>query len=579
VVRRVGNKVIRKPADRYFVRQGLPDPTEIDPYEITFYSPSGEAYRQRSVADFPGLPNISRALLGAYFRKYVTRSKATQENVWLSLRNFITFLCGTMIPDNLASVDELVLREYLYSLKNGSTGARIFWMKFKRAEDLCLQARLARGLSLMKVVNPVPGVGRSGGHVPHFAPALLFAIIAAAKKEIRATWQAWEDARTEPANSPFLRLKVLLEEKYDGMIPINATSGSVKFEHLRDVYHAIKACGSKKAVEPLLYPTADSIIAFAVLLAYETAANADALCNFERDCIADDILFADRSFIRWDKARAGSEQRVSRDNRGYFSAPQLVNRVLEYTTVLTKHSHPTFASRLFLVRDNRGRVVPLSTDMANRALRSMAMRHSITWASEAGEAMSMRMMRPSVIAEVYRQTSDLFVTMKFANHASPQTTIRYIIDRITDEMHDVSIAITQAQLSKRVREVEQDLERTAKVIATDGLSFGLERDCANPRGAPASLTPGAMCPEWLWPLTDPGLIVPDDPKVAVHHVRMVRALNQLKLVTPAGRFALLYGDAHRIMTDEILPMLSPACIDAAELLANSMPAIELCEYE
>ena len=569
--------MIRKPPQRYLVKKGLSEPTELDPYEITFFLPDGRVDRKRSVADLAGLPNISRAFLGAYFRKYAKRRKDTQENVWLHMRRFIKFLLDTGISDSIIAVDELVLREYLYSLKNGTTSAKLIWQCFKSAEDLCLRARLSRGLSLMKFANPVPGVGRSGGHVPHFSPALLFAIIAAAKKEARATWLAWEAARLAPAESPVACLRTLLAKHYEDVIPINWFQQTREFEHFRALRLAVKACGSRSAVEPLLYPTPDSIIPFVILLAYETAANSDALYNFQRECISDDVLFADRSFIMWEKARAGSEQRVSRDNRGYFSAPQLVKRVLEYTQPLTKHADSLSKSRLFLVRHHRGKIVPLDSQMASRAIKAMAARHGICWTIDGNETMNIQMMRPTVIAEIYRQTSDLFVTMRFANHASPQTTIRYVIDQITDELHDVSIAMTQTQLSNRVRKVEKDIQQEATIISRP--SLGMERDCANPYDAPAKLAPGSLCPEWLWPLTDPGLIVPDDPTVAVTHVRMARALNKLKLSTNASHFALVYGDALRIITQDVLPMLSPATIDAAELLANLMPAIKLCEDE
>jgi hypothetical protein len=344
----------------------------------------------------------------------------------------------------------------------------------------------------------------------------------------------------------------------------------------------IQQSGGLEFVQRHLYATIESIAPFIILIAYETAANADAVRGFNRDCISADVLFAERDVLVWDKGRASRQQRVSRDRRGFFSAPSLIEKAQRLTEPLVPHVEPAHNNtKLFLARTPKkySRIAPVSAAAMIIALRAFIARNAICEEDGTPVRFSLGMMRPSVLAEVYRRTGDLLVTSRLANHASFGTTIRYVIDRVTNDLHDTAIASVQAKL-QRVLADSLNPKTTAEAPAdTSAINArGADRDCKNPYSRPNG-GPGELCPTWLWPLNDPGLVVLNDTRYVVHLVRQLRMLEEMRRGMLPGRFEKLYAAGYAIIRDKILPELDVAIVAEANRLADSMPALPVFENE
>jgi hypothetical protein len=398
-------------------------------------------------------------------------------------------------------------------------------------------------------------------------------ILIAAKREVDEVWQAFSTASSIDPRSQLGRLIQVVKSEHHGVVPRFAGNERLLNTRIDPTLPTVEAISRR------LHATPNSLAPFLILLAYETAANADPLREFERDCLHDDVIFKDRAIVVWGKRRSSREQRVSRDKRGRYSAPALITKIKALTAPLVQHAAPHLRARLFLARNASAEsfVAGISPTMALCLIERFLKRNRLAEEDGTPVHFTLEMMRPSVLAEVYRRTGDLLATARFANHVNLETTIRYVIDRLTDDLHDTAIAEVQERLSESILAIRGGGTKLEEADAAPGRRDSI--DCANPYRAPGMRIPGEQCPSWLWPLNDPGLVVKDDPEVVVHHVRQLRALETRRNLIPIGRFEKLYGDALRIIRDEILSQLSAQTILAANLLADALPALPVFESD
>ena len=86
-------------------------------------------------------------------------------------------------------------------------------------------------------------------------------------------------------------------------------------------------------------------------------------------------------------------------------------------------------------------------------------------------------------------------------------TVRYVLDPETELDNDRLIARRQPDLAYVVGRPMLHSADGREAIGLPAHAVGFA--CANPmEGRSPRARPGELCPEWLWPLTDPGLIIP-----------------------------------------------------------------------
>jgi hypothetical protein len=560
------------PLSRYRVSVDPDLLRRIDPHEYTFEMVGypGQTFR---AAELGSHPVISRILLGAFIERYGALGRGTRATRWVHVGAFVDHLAHDGEPDDVASLDEALLKRYLLAVKRKDWAAKTKHSSFKTAEELVVLIARRHGKLVRRTAAPFPGIRRAGNPTPRLSPLALVKIIAAAKREADDVWETFTSAPSVDPSSRLGEILSIITSKYGGIVPKSSTERNFSRRCLNNAEFSVES------LSRYLCATPDSLLPFLILIAYETAANADPLRAFKRNCVHDDVLFRDRAIIVWEKGRAKKEQRVSRDRRGKYSAPALIAKVRAMTEPLLQAAPPHLRSRLFLARNGKaeGLVAGISPSLSEYLIARFITRNNVTEEDGSRVHFTLEMMRPSVLAAVYRQTGDLLATARLANHVSLATTIRYVIDRITDEMHDIAIADMQRRFNEIIQEGETDDSQQDQAATSNARRES--SDCRNPYAAPFSRRPGEVCPSWLWPLNDPGLVVADDPDVVVHHVRHLRALEARRDLIPMRRFDLLYGDAYRIIRDDILTRMSPATIAAANAAADLLPPLPVFESD
>jgi hypothetical protein len=96
--------------------------------------------------------------------------------------------------------------------------------------------------------------------------------------------------------------------------------------------------------------------------------------------------------------------------------------------------------------------------------------------------------------------------------------------------------------------------------------------CADPMaGRGPRARPGELCPEWLWPFTDPGLVIPNDAQHLARVVQLQRHLREAWHQMRSERFDLIYRPLLGLINDDILPRFTDVKVMRdAELLAEDL---------
>jgi hypothetical protein len=96
--------------------------------------------------------------------------------------------------------------------------------------------------------------------------------------------------------------------------------------------------------------------------------------------------------------------------------------------------------------------------------------------------------------------------------------------------------------------------------------------CADPMaGRGPRARPGELCPEWLWPFTDPGLVIPNDAQHLARVLQLQRHLREAWHQMRSERFDLIYRPLLGLINDDILPRFTDVKVMRdAELLADDL---------
>jgi hypothetical protein len=239
------------------------------------------------------------------------------------------------------------------------------------------------------------------------------------------------------------------------------------------------------------------------------------------------------------------------------SVPRLVERLIALTERLVPHAPPDEQGRLFLcrVRKKRQRAGLIGTHALNDALRKLIRRWDVRDASGRLLSLNLAMLRPAGLTLLYRQRRDLIGVSRAAGHSSLAVTVRYVLDPETERMNDLFIARRQQDLERMNHWRPQRVDETPNLVESSSQGVGFA--CADPmQGRSPRARPGELCPEWLWPVTDPGLVIPNDARYVARVLQLQRHLRQARHEMRADRFNLVYLPLLEVIDDEILPRFS-----------------------
>ena len=223
----------------------------------------------------------------------------------------------------------------------------------------------------------------------------------------------------------------------------------------REVDHA------RKAYTPGDVPTsAQQIIPFMILIAARTGINPEALWGLGRDCLIPHEIDEECFYCVWDKPRAGRQQKQLHrvDRRKQMGVVELIQFVRRYTEPLALQAGPPANKKLFLYFSEntlfKNRYISSCTGprLSFRRLREFCERHRLP-------TFTLSNMRPSAATLLYLQTGgNLGKVRQFLQHAHFSTTIKYVLNHISEQFNARVIQKAQARMVERVTVIPERRE-------------------------------------------------------------------------------------------------------------------------
>ncbi len=563
---------------------------DLEPIVVRFDDQPGRPPQVFDFVEFADFPQLFRAFAGAFRRHHDAAQRVTREGAFGGIRKFFAFLreqraAGRVISEP-GHLETELLKGYAAWLQRRSLALRSQAHYYGITVRILGELRRSRPALFGHIAVPrrqFPGVGRQRRlhPMPKLDTPTMRALRDAAWKEVQAVWAdfcrgqtllaeaverlEWEQRPPDPRNLG--ELLVYIEREHGGVLPSLSNARRVP-----SMYAMIERHGGAEAVARYLYATPETLAPFAILIGADTFANSAALRLFRRDCVRPDPLFEGSYLVRWHKARSTGEQQRQLSGLSPSSVPRLVERLLALTQRLVPEAGADERQRLFLCRLRMGR--QRSGVVADHALlaacRRLVARHNLRGPDGTPLYFHLGMLRPTGLTLLYRQRGDLLGVSRAAGHSSLGVTVRYVLDPETERDHDRLIAGRQDALARMIDGPVQPAEGATEPIGLDSQAMGFT--CGDPvAGRGPRARPGELCPEWLWPFTDPGLVIPNDPHHLARALQLQRHLREAWHQMRSERFDLIYRPLLSLIDDDILPRFTDVkVLQEAELLVDAL---------
>jgi hypothetical protein len=319
--------------------------------------------------------------------------------------------------------------------------------------------------------------------------------------------------------------------------------------------------------------SAQQLIPFMILIAARTGINSDALYRLERDCIVPHEIDEEYFYCVWDKPRAGRQQRQLHrvDRRKQMGVVELIQFVRQYTEPLALKTDTPANKKLFLyLSENtllKHRLISSYTAprISFRRLKEFRERHQLPYFSFSS-------IRPSAATLLYLQTGgNLSKVRQFLQHAHFSTTIRYVLNQISEQFNARVIQKAQERMVERVTVIPEtrkvgikrlDLPKLQATQIIEGRFDTGCGTCRNPYDSPqmgeekgqlcTSFHTCFSCPNGLW-------FLEDLPWVIATRNRFLHLRSEMK----PGDWDAVYGNTVRILNDNIISAFRPEQIEVA----------------
>lgn len=267
-------------------------------------------------------------------------------------------------------------------------------------------------------------------------------------------------------------LMAIVIDRCGGIIP-EQNIGRGKSRGLWRLPPAIVAAGGVRHFARYLYPDSRMLIPFVIAIGAQTFANPEALLGFTRDCTSEHPLFDNRVIIAWRKGRASQIQRRSFLKDKSLSPPHLIEQVLAMTALLVGLVRPVDRDKLFLYATmiNERHIAVLGRDTASQQIERFIADHDLRGADGRPIRFNLAALRSTGLARAHAALGyDLIKTQALANHASLDTTRRYVDRPLAREGQARELSRLQGVFVDWVRgdapEVMRSL-RASRKVSTD----------------------------------------------------------------------------------------------------------------
>jgi site-specific recombinase XerD len=559
--------------------------------------PAADSPRQLggTVIDFSTLhlpPSVSCALAEAFWNQVSARSEPTVRAYWYHLRVFGRFVAETQAVGHLNDVDSVLLVRYVEWLNRERGQDGVPWSKGTRYSTYTTLRTLLRWLQRCRPdllgeiefpANPFPWKNRDAGQHKRLPVRDLRAILKACEQDITDLRVRRDKAEQEMARArasaadPISTLGGLLlhiDQHYGGIVPPRRTITGSKYV----VARALDAHGGNRGVEPYLYPRAESLFPYYLLILIHAAGNPEAILALEVDCLQPIPLLDDRELLVWEKRRADTQQRRSFRSNDTFEPPTLIRELMQWTRRLRAHVPAADRSHLFIFKGHEG-VTPLSLQMAKIMKRSFSARHHLAHFTFAS-------IRPSVLTAFYRVTGDLRQVKEIANHAHLSTTVGYVQGSEVQTQNRMRVAALQSAFIGHIERPSPSSRPSDQIIVARPQSAAPRSPLSgaavsmfgfNCKDAFAGVAPGTrageLCTHFLGCFTCPNAIITAD---AGSLARLLQARDHLQAASgylhPA-RWEAIYAPQLRILQEDILTRFSGRELAAAAPLRGTLPSL------
>jgi hypothetical protein len=339
--------------------------------------------------------------------------------------------------------------------------------------------------------------------------------------------------------------------------------------------------GGNQKLGSYLHSLPETIVPYMIAIGAQSYANPEGLRQLRRDCMSEHLLLDGREVMAWSKGRSNREQRRSFLRDKSFSVPNLVDRVLAMTALLLCHAPEKDRDRLFLTACINGRrsIGLIPDDLVSAHVRMFVQRHGLV--DEMGKplALTMAALRASGLTLAHEALGhDILKTQALANHATPDTTQRYVDRPIIRRAQEREIGRLQVRFVDLVRGTGVDRQSadadTQTIDARCATAAGFI--CSDPlAGVGEGQKPGRLCTAWLGCFTCPNAVIPLDPDVLARLLSTRAALVAARAVLAPGRWRLLYAPKLEILDNDILPRFPPELhLAASGISTPALPPIE-----
>lgn len=419
-------------------------------------------------------------------------------------------------------------------------------------------------------------------------------VLAAARKDIEAGWALFEDGRIALARvdraavaaEPDLAkldlddlgvMLAVIDDRFGG-VPPKVNEMLRKGADLWRLHFATIRHGGMGGVAGRLFALPDTIVAYMIAIGAQTYANTEALRLMRRDCLSEHLLLEGRVLVSWHKGRAGREQRRSFLRDKSFSVPALIEQVLAMTERLVPHAPVRERDRLFLTGIIQGsRATGLIPDyLASKLTRRFVDRHGLLGDDGKRLNLTLAALRATGLTLAHERLGhDILKTQALANHATPDTTQRYVDRPRVRKAQALVIGQLQALFVEAVRgEAINPQESEPPPDLRNATAAGFI--CRDPlAGAAEGQRKGELCTAWLGCFTCPNAVIPLEADVLIRLLATRAALNDGRAGMVPERWRRLYAPKLEILERDILPRFPDAMLEAVAMAPlPQLPSIE-----
>jgi integrase len=563
---------------------------------VNFLDERGELTRSFDFSVYASRPVLAAELALAFRQHHAASAPTTSAAAFRSASMWFLFL-DDYHADIVAmrQVDGEVVRAFIAWLDRRISGKGNRYAAWSGLKQLFVWLQRNRPdlthPTLDIPFNPFPRKNAESQPRAALEQAEIEAVLAAARSDIDASWTAFSEGkralaavdRVAVAAEPDLKrldlndlgtfLAVIID-RFTGIVP---SQRDIYARKLWPLLYALQHHGYTHRVSQYLYPVPETLIPYMIAIGAQTYANAEALRHLRRDCMSEHMLLDGRVVVSWRKGRATREQRRSFLRDRSLSVPNLIDRVLEMTARLVPHVSLGERDRLFLYAGVQGaaREIKLVPDYLMSAhVRRFVERHKLRDSAGGQLNLTMACLRPTGLTIAHASLGhDIFKTQALANHATPDTTQRYVDRPMVRKAQVAALGRLQLRFVDAVRsggEADRVEETIAGIDAGHATASGFL--CRDPlSGIGENQKPGRLCTAWLGCFTCPNAVIPLDPDILARLLRTRDALMNARAGMGADRWRLLYAPKLEIIDRDIVPRFPQALQEAAMARVGAMP--------